>query len=78
METTMSEIQNTVDGNNVRLEIAEKRLVNLKTQFYKLHKVKHTEKKDLKKHSSLVNWGTTSNSQIASTIKPPRKIKKGN
>lgn len=36
METTMSEMKNTLDGINIWLGTAEKKLVNLKTQQHKL------------------------------------------
>lgn len=31
IKTTMAQMKNTLDGNNDRLDIVEKRLINLKT-----------------------------------------------
>lgn len=41
METTMTEMKIILDGINDRLDTAIKRLVNYKTQKYKIPKMKH-------------------------------------
>lgn len=46
MKITICEMKNILGGFNSRLDIAEKRLVNLKTNQWNLCKMKHREKGD--------------------------------
>lgn len=41
-------MESTLNGTKIRLDIAEERLVNVKTQQQQLAKMEHTEKKDIK------------------------------
>ena len=48
MKTTKSDIRNTLDRINKKLDMAKIRLVNLKAQQWKLSKMKHRKKKESK------------------------------
>lgn len=49
MKSKMSDMKNTVDGINNRLDIVEEKMMNLKTYQQKLLKMKYREKKRLRK-----------------------------
>ena len=60
IKTIMCEMKNTLDGDNNKLDIAEKKSVNLKGQQQKLSKIKYREKRILKSQKKAsVNYGTT-------------------